>query len=95
MNKFKCPVCNGALNAWADLDAKVTLRVTETGALEVLSIKNVFQVDGRAGVECTECDWYFAASDCDQNYPQFIELADKALEKQEQIYLLSPKSTGE
>lgn len=63
MNKYCCPNCGGTVSAWADLDACLRLTVGARGGLSSLSITNSHQSDGRAGVECTKCDWSLHADE--------------------------------
>ena len=91
MNKeFKCPECGGDIKVWADIDAEASFKVSETGSLEGLIIKNVFQSDGRCGVECTECKWELNFVDEHPEYPELEKLANDALEWQEKIDYLRP-----
>lgn len=89
--KFECPKCGSGLSAWADLDAKVTFDVCENGNLTRRRIKNTHQSDGRAGVECKNCNWEATGDDL-ANYPNFEKLSDEALERQDRIELLSAKN---
>lgn len=91
-NKYKCPECDSNIRAWADLDATVTFKITKSGCLTKLKIKNANQTDGRCGVECTECDWTLYGDSDYSEYPHFEKLACQALGKQEEIETLSIKS---
>ncbi len=91
-NKFNCPKCGSAVNAWADLDATVIFKINNHGKLIKRVIKNANQTDGRCGVECTECDWTLYADSDYSEYPHFEELACQALAYEEEIETLSVKS---
>lgn len=92
-NKFNCPKCGSAVNAWADLDTTLTFQINKHGRLVKRKIKNAHQSDGRCGIECTECNWIlYADSDYRAKYAQFEPLALQALAHQEEIETLSIKS---
>ncbi len=91
-NKFNCPKCGSAVNAWADLDTTLTFQINKNGKLVKRVIKNANQTDGRCGVECTECDWTLYGDSDYSEYPHFEELALQALAHEEEIETLSVKS---
>ena len=91
---FKCPECGGDISVWADLDAKVTFKVSSKGKLVRRGIENVFQTDGRSGAECTVCDWEITHLDNISEYPHLESLADEALAYQHQVRFLTIKSKG-
>lgn len=87
-----CPECKSEIEAWADLDAEVSFRVSKTGKLIKRVITNTFQTDGKSGVRCTNCAWSLHGKDMDEvTHGHFLTLAEKALEQQENIIELSVK----
>mgnify|MGYP000692879877 CR=1 FL=1 len=88
-NKPCCPECRAIITVWADIDAKATWSISQTGSLYKQEITNSFQSDARAGIECTECDWsvYAGSSGSDQ----FEEIMSTALARQEAISRFAAK----
>ncbi|TVO81458.1 hypothetical protein AYI81_21185 [Shewanella algae] len=85
---YECPVCGSPIKAWADLEAKISFSVSKSGKLTKQFISNTYQTDGRRGVECSNCNWSQHVDDLDVDSP-FVELANTALKRQEQIDWLS------
>lgn len=87
MSNFKCPNCKGTLQVWVDLDATFTMKVKPDGTLYKREITNADQTDGRAGIECTACDWEADVNDF-ENYADVVREAEL---KQAEIQQLVPK----
>lgn len=88
-SKYVCPECGSSIVAWADLDAQIIFKVNESGNLINQRIENLFQSDGRCGVQCSKCDWKI--DDISEGDDPFFELANEALKQQEVIKSLSAK----
>lgn len=79
-----CPECGSAVRAWADIDARLSFEISSSGKLVKRSIKNTYQSDGRAGVECSLCSWSQHIDDMAVDSP-FLPCAEAALERQAEI----------
>lgn len=92
-SKYNCPECGSALNAWADIDVKISFQVNKKGKLVKRAIDNHWQTDGRCGIECTnrECMWDLDDDNWDE-FPHLAKLADETCEYQNGISTLSPKT---
>lgn len=61
--KIECPVCQGPLKVWLDIDASLLFNVSATGKLSKRVIEDNTQSDGRCGLKCQECSWQVFGND--------------------------------